>query len=96
MPTLSEYSNVYNTALVVLQQKGFQVWYDEALDAYLAERDGWDFQSETPCGLLGLVAIFEYKQPDAYGEYWWKEDDPALYGNLPERPLREYIPVWKK
>jgi hypothetical protein len=96
MPALSEYTNVYNTALVVLQQKGFQVWYDKKLDAYLAEKDGWDFLSQTPCGLLGVIAIFEHKRPSAYGEYWWKEDEPDLFQKLPERPLKDYIPVWKK
>jgi hypothetical protein len=29
MPALSEYSNVYNTALAVLREKGFQIWYDK-------------------------------------------------------------------
>jgi len=29
MLALSEYSNVYNTALVILQRKGYQAWYDE-------------------------------------------------------------------
>lgn len=96
MPALSEYSNVYNTALAVLQRKGYQVWYDKSLGAYLAERNGWDFQSETPCGLLGLVAIFDEKRPTEFSEYWWKEDVPDVYQNLPECPPKEYVPVWKR
>jgi hypothetical protein len=96
MPTLSEYSNVYNTALVILQRKGYQVWYDKKLDAYQAEKDGWDFMSDSPCGLLGVVAIFEERKPARFTEYWWKEDSPELYGNLPERPSKEYVPVWRK
>jgi hypothetical protein len=58
MPTLSEYSNVYNTALNILDKKGFSVWYDESLEMFFAERNGWDFMSETPCGLLGIVSIY--------------------------------------
>jgi hypothetical protein len=96
MPALSEYSNVYNTALVVLRRKGFQVWYEKARDVYCAERGGWDFEANTPCGLLGVVAIFEEKQPSNHREYWWKEDTPALYGSFPEHPPREYVPVWLK
>jgi hypothetical protein len=26
--------------------------------------------------LLGLVAIYEHKNPEAYAEYWWKADMP--------------------
>jgi len=88
MAALSEHSNVYNTALIVLTQKGYQLWYDEGTDDYCAEKDGWDFRSPTPCGLLGLVAIFEYKRPDALTEYWWRESGPDLYGRgkLPPVP----------
>ncbi|AYH06153.1 hypothetical protein [Pectobacterium parmentieri] len=82
MPVLSEYSNVYNTALNVLDKKGFSVWYDESLDMFCAERNGWDFMAETPCGLLGVVAIYEYKTPLFYSEYWWKVEDKELYINI--------------
>ena len=34
MPTLGDYSNVYNTALLILQQKGFYLWYDKASDLF--------------------------------------------------------------
>jgi hypothetical protein len=95
MPTLSEYSNVYNTALVILERKGFQVWHDEQTNLYCAEKDGWDFQADTPCGLLGVVAIYEFKQPAAYQEYWWREQEPNRYRNLPKQP-RPYKPVWEK
>ncbi|MDK9422362.1 hypothetical protein LHL03_00315 [Pectobacterium carotovorum] len=38
--------------------------------------------SETPCGLLGIVSIYEYKNPSSYNEYWWKLDDKDLYVNI--------------
>ncbi|KGA23061.1 hypothetical protein AB6D30_18275 [Pectobacterium brasiliense] len=82
MPTLSEYSNVYNTALNILDKKGFSIWYDEDLDMFFAEKNGWDFMSETPCGLLGIVSIYEYKKPSSYNEYWWRLDDKDLYVNI--------------
>lgn len=40
MPALSEYTNVYNTALNVLDKKGFRTWYDDEVDMFFAEKDG--------------------------------------------------------
>lgn len=95
MPALGEYSNVYNTALLILQQKGFRTWYDEQTSLYGCERDGWDFLADSPTGLLGLVAIFEFKQPTVFREYWWREEGPQLYANLPKKPP-DYTPVWQR
>jgi hypothetical protein len=92
MPTLSEHSNVYNTALVILQKKGYQLWFDDETQSYCAEKDGWDFMAVDPCGLLGLVAIYELKQPARFADYWWREREPDLYGSLPRQP-RPYDPV---
>jgi hypothetical protein len=72
MPALSEHVNVDATALHVLRAKGFQLWYDESLGRYGAERDGWDFLAESPCALLGLVAIYEHVAPAQWTEYWWR------------------------
>ena len=94
MPTLGEYTNVYNTALLILQRKGFQVWYEKANDTYCAERDGWDFMADSPTGLLGLVAIYEHKRPGEWQEYWWKEMDPFILRSLPTAP-RPYESVMK-
>lgn len=90
MPTLSEYANVYESAIEVLRKKGFQVWHDRNADMYGAERDGWDFLADTPIGLLGLVAIYEAVQPESYAEYWWKAAGTA--GALPEAP-EPYVSV---
>jgi hypothetical protein len=92
MPALSEYTNVYNTVFVILQKKGYRFWYDRELDLFWAEKDGWDFTSPSPCGLLGVIAIFEYKQPTEPTDYWWVEEGPDLYGNLPSDPP-DYVPV---
>jgi hypothetical protein len=96
MPALSEYTNVYNTALVILQKKGYQLWYEEATESYGAEKDGWDFKAWNPCALLGLVAIHDWKQPTRCDEYWWREREPDLYGKLPPTPPRPYTPVYQK
>ena len=95
MPTLSAYTNVENTALVILRQKGFQIWYDKELDCYCAEKGGWDFFANGAVELLGVVTIFEYHNPLNFREYWWKIDEPNLVRNLPSKPL-PYKPVWEK
>ena len=74
MPALFEYSNVYASALQILKEKGYQLWFDSSENIFWAERDGWDFASESPCGLLGLVALYEYRAPTEYKEYWWRTE----------------------
>lgn len=95
MPVLSDYADVYNTALNILDKKGFRIWYDKKIDVFCAEKDGWDFMADSPCDLLGLIAIYEYKKPTAYKEYWWRLDDKSLYREMPtEKP--SYISVTEK
>ena len=95
MPALSEYTNVYNTALNVLKKKGFQSWYDEETDLFCAEKDGWDFMADSPCGLLGVVTIVEFIQPKNHEEYWWRVEDEQLYRNIPSEP-KKYVSVTYK
>jgi hypothetical protein len=80
MPALSEYSNVHNTAFNILVKKGYRIWIekDDIGDLCWAEKDGWDFFANTPCALLGLIAIYEFKNPEKYHEYWWKDDTLEL------------------
>lgn len=94
MPALSYYTNVLNTALVVLQRKGYRVWTEQNGHRFCAEKNGWDFTAHDPVQLLGLIAIYEVQQPTAYREYWWKIDEPWLYDNVPSsRP--DYTPAWE-
>jgi hypothetical protein len=87
MPTLSEYTNVYGTALRVLMDKGYQVWFDRKTNLFWAERDGWDFVGDSPTGLLGVIAIFEHRSPTEYKEYWWRKDhDHIDVRTLPDAP----------
>jgi hypothetical protein len=95
MPVLGDHSNVYNTVFLILQRKGYRAWYDEGTSSYGCERDGWDFLADSPTALLGLVAIFEFKRPAEYREYWWREDGARLYESLPKTPP-EYTPVWQR
>ena len=97
MPTLSSFSNVYNTAAVLLQRKGYQLWVDREAETplFMAEKDGWDFAADSPVELLGIIAIFEAHSPDSYSEYWWRIEKPSIYGDLPTKPA-PYVSVMKK
>ena len=94
MPALSEYTNVYGTAISLLEELGYQVWHDEKNEVYCAEKDGWDFWADSPVGLLGLVKIYEMMAPVSSSEYWWQVDSPADFFGLPKRPT-PYQPVWQ-
>lgn len=96
MAALADYTNVFDTALSILAQKGYQLWFDPRSSLYYAEKDGWDFASRSPVGLLGVVSIFEFQKPDEWTEYWWRLPESGLYRNLPETPPRAYRPVYAK
>ena len=92
MPALSEYANVSNTVFNILEKKGYQIWYDDEVDMYCAQKNGWDFMAYSPCGLLGLVNIYEFKKPEIYKEYWWRDNEKDLVDNL-SRKKPKYISV---
>lgn len=92
MPALSEYSSVTNTAFNILDKKGYNIWYNNKLDVYCAEKDGWDFMADSPCGLLGVISIYEFKKPEKYQEYWWRDEDKNLLETLSDT-LPEYTSV---
>lgn len=95
MAALAEHSNVYDTALKIIIKKGFRVWLEVKSHLYCAEKDGWDFKSDSPCGLLGLIAIYEYRQPTSFHDYWWKEEGPGIYRSL-TTDAPDYIPVYER
>ena len=92
MPALSEYANVSNTVFNILEKKGYQIWYDDEVDMYCAQKNGWDFMAYSPCGLLGLVNIYEFKKPEIYKDYWWRDNEKDLLDNL-SRKKPKYISV---
>lgn len=95
MPALSEYANVYNSAIELLRAKGYQLWFDKQSELFCAEKDGWDFMAESPVGLLGLVAMKEHLAPGQYQEYWWRDEGPLDFRKLPDHP-QEYVSVVRK
>ena len=95
MPALTAYSNTENTALVILQNKGYQIWFDAETETFWCEKDGWDFSASGATELLGAVAVLEYHEPAQFKEYWWRIREPWLLNNLPSEP-EPFKPVWKK
>jgi hypothetical protein len=71
---LADAMNTYNSALVVLRRKGYQLYiYPDEREGYLGDywaiKDKRDFIAKDPLRLLGLVSIWEY-----FGDQW--EDTP--------------------
>ncbi|MES2569373.1 MAG: hypothetical protein V4710_04885 [Verrucomicrobiota bacterium] len=95
MPALGYYTNVHNTALVILQRKGYRIWTEVDGDMICAEKSGWDFMADDPVQLLGLITIYETHQPAAYREYWWQINEPCLSENISDSPP-DYVPVWRR
>ena len=94
VPALSQHANVYDTALVLVERKGFRVWQDQSRRTFWAEKDGWDFLADDPLGLLGLVTIWEHLAPSEYSEYWWRLRRERSYSKLPTtKPT--YAPVYR-
>ena len=78
MADIGAHLNVYNTALAVLERKGWELSYDKVHEWWFAKKDGWEFLADDPMQLLGLVAIYEHHSPEEKREYWWKIDEPDL------------------
>ncbi|CAI2766744.1 hypothetical protein [Flavobacterium collinsii] len=95
MPALSEYSNVHNTVINIITNKGYKIWYNKKNETYYAEKNGWDFMAYSPCSLLGIISIFEHKKPQSYKEYWWKDEGALVEENL-SKHSHSYISVTEK
>ncbi|MBK9033455.1 MAG: hypothetical protein IPL61_19685 [Myxococcales bacterium] len=96
MPTLSDYVNVFGEAEAVLRDRGYQVWYDESLKHFFAEKNGWDFSADSPTALLGIVSLYEARSPGEYREYWWSTQQYWDFAAVPRQPTRPYRSVIKR
>ncbi len=50
MPALAEYSNVYNSALLILRKKGYRIWLDAVSDGewWLCGEPSYEEYVQTP------------------------------------------------
>jgi len=76
-PALVAAGNTYNPSLIVLRQKGYELWLEKGENGYLwcARKRHQRFLAYTGPELLGLVVLWEHlgrnwnqQQPDIYGE----------------------------
>jgi hypothetical protein len=76
--------NTYNPSLLVLRQKGYELWLEKGEDGPLwcARGGGKSFLAYTAPELLGLVVLWEHlgenwnqQRPDALGELTDKMED---------------------
>jgi hypothetical protein len=73
--------NTYNPSLLVLRDKGYDVWLERGDDGSLwcARKGGQSFLAYNGPELLGLVVLWEH-----LGENW-NQQSPDLYSALIER-----------
>ncbi|OOS07805.1 hypothetical protein SAMN02745664_12126 [Moraxella cuniculi DSM 21768] len=62
----------YPLMIKTITNKGYQFWIDDN-GSFWAEKDGWDFVADDLAGLLGVIAIYEYKKPKEFRERWWEK-----------------------
>ncbi len=70
--------NTYNPSLIVLRDKGYEIWLEKGENGSLwcARKGDQDFLAYSGPELLGLVALWEHLG-DA-----WNQQRPDIYGEL--------------
>lgn len=70
--------NTYNPSLIVLREKGYDLWLEPGENGSLwcARKDGQSFLAYTGPELLGLVALWEHFGPN------WNRQTPDIYEEL--------------
>jgi hypothetical protein len=73
--------NTYNPSLLVLRDKGYDVWLESGEDSLLwcARKGDHGFLAYSGPELLGLVVLWEHLGED------WNQQSPDLLGDLLER-----------
>ena len=73
--------NTYNPSLIVLRQKGYEVWLDkgDSTSHWCAKKGDQSFLAYTGPELLGLVALWEALGKD------WNQQEPDIYNELIEK-----------
>lgn len=83
--------NVYNTCLLIIQGKGFDLHVEGELDEdgcypsdllWIAQKGDFIFKADNPIELLGLIAIYDHVQPTLDTPYWWRIDGKSIGDQL--------------
>ena len=97
MASLASALNVYNTCLRILRVRGYELWIKEvgkdennlAIIDYWARKGDQDFVAPNPIELLGLVTIYEFKNPlTAPDNYWWGVEGEDIWDELFEKEFK--------
>ena len=78
---LAASGNTYNPCLIVLRQKGYEVWLEKGDNGSLwcAKKAGQSFLAYTGPELLGLATLWENLGKN------WNQQEPDIYGELIDR-----------
>jgi len=89
---LASYTNVWNTCLRILRQRGYALRVTGEVDSegsvipqtcnWIAEKDGFYFCGDNPIELLGLTAVRDFVQPHKDESYWWVVDGDDIWKEL--------------
>jgi hypothetical protein len=73
--------NTYNPSLIILREKGYDLWLERGEDGSLwcAKKGGQSFLAYSGPELLGLVGLWEHLGED------WNQQTPNIYGELIDR-----------
>jgi hypothetical protein len=73
--------NTYNPSLIILREKGYDLWLERGEDGSLwcAKKGGQSFLAYSGPELLGLVVLWEHLGED------WNQQTPNIYGELIDR-----------
>ncbi len=73
--------NTYNPSLIVLRQKGYDLWLEngENSSLWLAKKGNQSFLAYSGPELLGLVTLWEHLGSN------WNQQEPDIFGELAER-----------
>ena len=80
-PSLVASGNTYNPCLLVLRDKGYDLWLEKSEEGSLwcARKGDQQFLAYSGPELLGLVVLWEH-----YGESWNRQS-PDIYGDLADK-----------
>ncbi len=90
---LGSNSNVYDTCLRLLRQRGFSLHVEGELEPdgcyppdhlWYAEKNGISLYADNPIELLGLATLHDYHQPDRDTPYWWRIEGDDIRDELYE------------
>lgn len=73
--------NTYNPSLIVLRQKGYELWLEEGENGSLwfAKKGGQSFLAYSGPELLGLVALWEHLGKN------WNQQKPDVLSELTDK-----------